>query len=102
MTQWLSSSSGGENQLSILGQVTQELKDIEIETPTTLEVILSQKQAGVGDIDVGNQIIKYLRETSSRLNDVTNRVYQQIRNSDQDDYNRGQALKYWKTVYSKI
>ena len=88
--------------MSILGQVTQELKDIEIETPTTLELILSKKQSGVSGLEVGNQIVKYLQNTSLRLNEVTNRGYQQIQNSDQDDYNREKALKYWKTVYSRV
>ena len=102
MTQGLSSSSGGGIQLSILGQVTKELKDIEIETPATLEQILSMKQSGVSGLDVGNQIAKFLQNTSVRLNEVTNRGYQQIENSNQDDYNREQALNYWKDVCSRV
>ena len=46
MDQELSSSSGSGNQGSILGQVMQELGDIEAETPNKLERILLKKQTG--------------------------------------------------------
>ena len=74
--------------MSILGQATQELKDIEIETPATLEQILLMKQSGASDLDVGNQIVKFSQNTSVRLNEVTSRGYQQIEKSNQDSYNR--------------
>ena len=51
----------GGIQLSILGQVTQELKDIEVGTPAALEQILSMKQSGVSGHDVGNQIVTFYR-----------------------------------------
>ena len=89
-------------QWSILGQVTKELKDIEIETPTTLERILSKKQIGVSDLDVGNQIVTYLQNTSSRLNEVTSRGYNQLQISDRDNHKREQALKYWNKVCKKV
>ena len=58
-TQEFPSSSGGEIQGSILGQAIQELEDIEVETPTALERILSMKQTGASDHDVGNQIVAF-------------------------------------------
>ena len=102
MTQELPSSSGGGIQGSILGQVIQELGDIEAETPNALERILSKKQTGASDHDVGNQIVAFLQSTSMKLNEVTNRWYRQIENSDQSEYNREQALKYWGNVCSKV
>ena len=104
MNRGLSSSSGDGAQLSILGQVTQELEDIEIETPTTLEQILKKKkkQSGVSDLDVGNQIAQFLQNTSIKLNEVTNRCYQQIERSSHDVYNREQALRYWENLRSRV
>ena len=96
MTQGLSSSSGGKTQLSILGQVTKDLKDIETETPNTLELILKQKQTGVSDLEIGTQIVQYLQSTSAKVNEVTNRGYQEIEKSNQESHNREQALNYWK------
>ena len=102
MTQWLSSSSGGKTQLSILGQVTKDLKDIETETPTTLELILKQKHTGVSDLEIGTQIVQYLQIASARVNEVTNRGYQEIEMSNQESHNREQTLKYWKSVCDKV
>ena len=62
----LSSSSGIGSQLSILGQVTRELNEIENETPNTLEHILMLKQTGMSGPEVGNQI----------MGDFTERKYQ--------------------------
>ena len=56
----LASSPWGENQLSILGKVVRELKDIENETPDTLERILTLRQSGVSDQDVGAKIAEFL------------------------------------------
>ena len=36
------------------------------------------------------------------MNEVTNRGYQQIENSNQDAYNREQALNRWKVVCSRV
>ena len=52
----LPSSSWGEGQLSILGQVTRELNDIENETPNTLEQILTLRQNGVSGREVGGKL----------------------------------------------
>ena len=102
MNQGLSSSSGGKTQLSILGQVTKDLKAIETETPNTLELILKQKQTGVSDLEIGTQIVQYLQSTSARVNEVTNRGYQEIEMSNQEKHNREQTLKYWKSVCDKV
>ena len=88
--------------MSILGQVTRELEEIESETPTTLEQILMTKQAGVSDLDVGNQIVKFLQNASIRLNEVTNRGYQKIENSSQDVFNREQALGHWEDLRNRV
>ena len=85
-----------------LGQVTQELEDIEIETPATLEQILMKKQSVVSDLDVGNQIVKFLQNASIRLDEVTNRGYQQIENSSQDVFNREQSLNRWKDLCNRV
>ena len=98
----LSSSSGGETQLSILGQVTRELNEIESETPNTLEQILMLKQTGVSDLDVGNQIVEFLQNTSIKLNEVANRGCQQIGSISQHDYNREQALKHWGGICNRV
>ena len=97
-TQGLSSSSGGNTQLSILDQVTKELKAIETETPNTLELILKQKETGVSDLEIGTQIVQCLESTSARAKEVTNRGYQEIEMSNQETHNREQTLKYWKSV----
>ena len=102
MTQGLSSSSGGMSQASILGNVTRELKNIETETPNTLELILKQKHSGVSDLEVGTQIVQFLNSTSARVSEVTNRGYQEIEKCNQDSHNREQALNYWKNVCSKV
>ena len=102
MTQGLSSSSGGMSQASILGNVTRELKNIETETPNTLELILKQKHSGVSDLEVGTQIVKFLNSTSARVSEVTNRGYQEIEKCNQDSHNREQALNYWRDLSSKI
>jgi len=96
------SSPEGRNEGSILGQAIQELKDIEVETPNTLERILLEKQNGVSDQDVGNQIISCLRSTSLKVNEITNKGYHQIENSEQSEFNREQALRYWRNVRSKV
>ena len=57
----LSSSSGGENQLSILGQVTRELNEIEKETPNTLEQILMLRRNGVSDQEVDNELCSFYK-----------------------------------------
>ena len=102
MTQGLSSSSGGMSQASILGNVTRELKNIETETPNTLELILKQKHSGVSDLEVGTQIVQFLNSTSARVSEVTNRGYQEIEKCNQDSHNREQALNYWRGVCSKV
>ena len=56
----------------------------------------------MSDQDFGNQIVAFLQSTSLKLNDVTNRGYHQIKNSDQNEYNREQALIYWGNVCSKV
>ena len=84
--------------MSILGQETRELNDIETETPATLELILKKKHSGVSDLDVGTQIVQFLQSTSARVSEVTNRGYQQIEKRNQDSYNREQALNYWRGV----
>merc|ERR1712112_684745 len=84
------------------GQVTKDLKDIETETPNTLELILKQKQTGVSDIEIGTQIVQYLQNTSAKVNEVTNRGYQEIEKSNQESHNREQTLKYWKNVCDKV
>ena len=94
MTQGLSSSSAG----NIFDQVTKDLKAIEAETPNTLELILKQKQTGVSDLEIGTQIVQCLQSTSARVNEVTNRGYQEIEMSNQETHNREQTLKYWKSV----
>ena len=98
----LSSSSGVGSQLSILGQVTRELNDIESETPNTLEHILMLKQTGVSDLEVGNRIVEFLQNASLKLNEVTNRGYQQIESSSHDVYNREQALKHWGEICTRV
>ena len=102
MAQGLSSSSGGKTQLSILEQVTKDLKAIETETPNTLESILKQKQTGVSDLEIGSQIAQCLQSTSARVNEATNRGYQEIEMSNQETHNREQTLKYWKRVCGKV
>ena len=97
----LASSSVGENQLSILGKVVRGLKDIENETPGTLERILTLRRSGASDQDVGAKIVEFLQNTSLRLNEVTNRGYQRIEISGHDAYNREQALNYWRDICNK-
>ena len=57
----LPSSSGGENQLSTLAKVVRGLEDIENETPDTLERILTLRQSGAIDQDVGTKILEFLQ-----------------------------------------
>ena len=57
----LASSSGEENQLSILGKVVRKLKDIENETPDTLERILTLRQSGASDQDVGAKLWSFYK-----------------------------------------
>ena len=102
MEQELPSSSGGENQGSILGKVIKELGDIEAETPNTLELILLKKQTGVSDLEVGNQIVEYLQSTSLKLKEITNRGYHQVQKSDQNEGNREQALIFWRNVCNQV
>ena len=80
----LSSSTGGGCQISILGQVTRELGEIENETPNTLEHIMKLKQEGMSDLEVGNQIVEFLQNTSIKLNEVANRGYRQVESSSRD------------------
>ena len=47
--------------MSILGQVFRELKDIGNETPDTLEQILTLRQNGVSDHDVGAKLWSFYK-----------------------------------------
>ena len=67
---------------------------IEKETPSRLEHILTN-QSGVSDLDIGNQIVELLQNTSLKLQEITNRGYRQIEQSGYEMYNRGHALRHW-------
>ena len=77
------------------------MKAIGDETPQTLETILRQRQSGVSDLALGNQIVELFRRTSSNVNEVTNQGYKQIEDCNYDWYNREQALKHWRYLRHK-
>ena len=74
------------------------MREIENDTPIKLDQIVMLRRKGVSEQDVGKQIVECLRNTSTRLNQITSHGYQQIENSNQTVYNREQTLNYWRGV----
>ena len=86
------------SQEGLLAKVTKDLKAIGDEAPQTLEIISRQRQSGLSDQEVGNQIIEFFQMISTNVNEVTNRGYRQIEEIKYDWYNREQTLIYWRDL----